>query len=261
MSFLDDLNRAFTPEGREEALERAYEIPADWDGITPVAPVADTSAPAQSPMAPTAAQPEQQPTGQQPEYPIADPRFEQVRTMVQGVVQENQLLRGAVGQYTQSQQQMEEAAFQARLKGLEEEGKAAEAIALVQQRAGAIINTLQNSWNQERQQFQQGTTQALISGFTQEIIANHPSLTDHEKQLLETIPDPDNRTAWADYFEDQHEQRKQMALQNGAAVHVASGAGRVGGSAPAGATPDSQRNGRESSYDIIRRTPWQTVQG
>jgi hypothetical protein len=181
--------------------------------------------------------------------------------MIQGVIQENELLRNAVGQYTQTQQQLDEAAFQARLKGLAEDGKAEEAIALVQQRAGTVIQTMQNSWNQERQQYQQGTHQALVSGFTQEIIANHPSLTDHEKALLETIPDPDNRVAWADYFEDQHDQRRQQALSNGAAVHVASGAGRVGGSAPSGATPDGQRTGRETSYEIIRQTPWQSVQG
>lgn len=259
MSFTDDLNRIFTPEGRQEALDRAYETPADWDGLTPMAPAADTSAPAQSPVAPVAGQSEYEADQQQPQYPVADPRFEQVRTMIQGVIQENQTLRQGYSQIEQMRQQADEDAFVARLRGLAEEGKADEAIAAVQQRANQRISAVQQQAALAVQQAQQGVHTALVSGFTQEIITNHPSLTDHEKMLLETIPDPDNRVAWADYFEAQHDTQKQLALGQGAAVHAASGAGRVSGAAPSGAQPDGQRTGRESSYEIIRNTPWQVI--
>lgn len=254
MSFTDDLNRVFTPEGRAEALERAYDTPSDWDGRSPIAPAASPQM--AQPAAPVVDDQDDQ--GQQPSFPI-DPRFEQVRSMVQGVVQQNQNLQQQNQQFVQQQQQIRDAQ------------RAAEIARLIEEKPADALR-LQDEWRQEREQQLLGWAQAeiqrrdaalaqtLVSGFTQEIIATHPDLTDVEAQLLDTIPDPDHRAQWADYFQGQHEANRQAALQQGATLHAASGVGAGIGAVPAGASSGAP-NGRESSYDIIRRTPWQTIPG
>jgi hypothetical protein len=150
--------------------------------------------------------------------------------------------------------------FAAEIARLQEDNPA-QAMPVVQERAYQRVNRRHHQQAQaEIQRRDAALAQTLVSGFTQEVIATHPDLTDVEAQLLDTIPDPDHRAQWADYFQGQHEAQRQSALQQGATLHAASGVGAGIGAAPAGAATGAP-NGRESSYDIIRRTPWQTISG
>lgn len=254
-----DPNYAFTPEGRQDAIDAAFDVPHDWQNVA--SPETPNGAQSGAPFAPSAgAQP------QEPELPFQPQQPQDVlnHPMVQGAFQENQLLRQVVGAVLQQGQQQQEAAIVARLQELSQnpsQEAVLEAARLVHQHNLLQQQSVQQRYEQQIQQANQQNYAVLVSGFTQEIIANHPNLTDEQIALLETIPNPDHRVLWADHFENQHEQNRQMALQQGATIHAASGAGRTTPVAPGGGAQPQQGNRPMTPLDIIRATPWMNVQG
>lgn len=253
-----DLNAVFTKEGRQAIFDEALATPPDaWspDGQAP-------GSVAQPVMQPTPSQPEQQPQGQ--EYdPRSDPKFATVASMLQGVFQRNQQLEQFYQTTQLSMEQQQEQAFLMRLQQLSEAGTpeaAREAIQLTQERANQKIIAAQSMAQTAVTQAQAGQYAALVAGYTNEIFAAYPSLTDDERDLLQTIENPDQRARWAAHFDQQHQQSRNLAANQGAAIHAASGAGRVGGAAPAGASDGGQpRLG--SVEDVVRSTPWIQASG
>lgn len=252
MSFSsDDLNYIFTREGHQESIDYANDVPEGF--------VLPNAAPDGSQQA--SSQPAQGNAGVVSENLQNDPRFEQISRQLQGVVQERDTYRQQLGQINQQQFINDQ---QALARAVEAETDPKKAVAMVQQNAAQIIQTLARENQQTQDQMRQALVGVLIDGFTQtEVFAKYPNLTDEQKSLLTALPDPDQRAQFAAVFNEIGNANQQNAAASAAALHVASGAGRVGGVAPNGGTATATQPGHnpgrpKSAYDVLRETPYLT---
>lgn len=255
----DDLNYIFTPQGHQDAIDRA-----EWDneGFANPTVASDGSQQASSQPAVDMRGVVQQQLQQQESPQPADARFDAMQRQIQGVVQERDYLRNQNTQLAQQEFLRQQAEFKARVDA---ETDPKRAVAMVQDNAnqvvGTIAQTYQQHYQQQENQMRQALMSVLVDGFTQtEVFARYPNLTEEQKDLLTSLPDPDQRAQFAAVFSQIGQNNQQNAASAAAALHVASGAGRVGGVNPNGGTAAGAQGstpGRpRSAFDVLRDTPY-----
>lgn len=257
MSFnLDELNRAFTQEGVAEAVERASWVP---DGTTPEVPIAGQYDP---PVAPAVAAAEPERT------PDQEAAFRRAQQLANGLVQQLQQKDQALASVAAMLAQQEEAQFQNNLRALQAEGRHEEANTLLVQRAGNLLTQKDQQAANAIRERDTALQALLVDGFTQQIYQDFPNLPREAKDLIENMPYDGEAVARGDYrtvdqrrntaamFDTLAQGSRNQAAAAGAAMHIASGAGRAGGAAPNGAAVAAPSGRGKTALEILRETPY-----
>lgn len=245
-----DPNYAFTSEGIQQAIDA---IGSEYGAQVPqVLPEGQPGSSADAAFVGSGTQ-----TGQSG-GPSIDPALEaavrNTTTAAEAAARENLQLRQMMQNVTAAAARAEEQQFQASLDDMTPR----DAIRAVQQRAMMREMSLRNQVQQVTQEAQNAAMAGLVTGFTQEIYRHYPDLDDGARQLIESVADPDARAAIAAYAASVSGQLNQLARSQTAAMHVASGAGRVGGVQPVAAgTAAGPSNRPLTAREIIAQTPWE----
>lgn len=256
MSFsLEELNRIFTPEGHAEAIESSTQG-ADAFPFPVAASDGGATYPASQPGTNQGVVSQQ--LAQQGQVdPELLSRMEQIGQQVNGVVGENTMLRQALARVGQHAQQQADAQWAAAYQS-QQDPTAREQ--MLTQRFQEQYNNLYQQASQREQQLLGVANQMLVNDFTRdEVLSKYPNLSPVVQQLINGEPNPDRRAEIAAAFAELQTGNRQAATSAAAALHVASGAGRVGGGVPSGAadmvTADGRTPGRpKSALEILKET-------